>query len=93
VNAETVEQPNVVRFGPAALRRLARMHARAQGADEVAQRAAEHARALAAAFQEALAEACEELGVGLPKGQVGGHIDWRTGTFSLDQPGQRDGHA
>jgi hypothetical protein len=76
----TVEQ----KFPDRVLRRLSRLHAQALGAQEAAQASANVSQAAGARFQEALAEACEEVGVPLPKGQVQAQIDWRTGEFHFE---------
>jgi hypothetical protein len=71
------------RFNDRQLRKLARLHATAMGVQEVAQAAQQIAQGANARFQEGLAEACEEIGVALPQGNVQAQIDWRTGDFLL----------
>ena len=71
------------RFNPPTLRRLARLHARAMAAQEIAQQTGMMAQSMHGQFQQALAEACEEMDMPLPRGDADAHIDWRTGAFSF----------
>ena len=72
------------RFNAPTLRRLARLHARAMAAQEMAQQTVQVAQAMQGQFQQALAEACEEMDMPLPRGDADAHIDWRTGAFSFE---------
>lgn len=74
------------RFSEWSLRRLARLHAQAAGTQEIANVVSQATHAAQARFQEALAEACDEIGVSMPPGQAQFQIDWRTGEFSFEQP-------
>jgi hypothetical protein len=90
-NGQRVTPTGAVQFGPGVLRRLARLHAASQGAQDAAHRAEDVARAYAAQFQDALAEACEEQGISLPDGrEQPAHIDWRTGVFQIQTASERN---
>ena len=81
----SAEQP-LMTLPPGPLRRLLRLHARAEGAILVAQAAQQVAQQAQQAVQGALAEACEEEGVRLPVSeQTPIDIDWRSGEVRLGQ--------
>jgi hypothetical protein len=66
------------------LRRVARLHARLEGAQGVAQAAINASQQAQSALQAALNEACEDEGLHVPPdGSVPVDIDWRTGRLSL----------
>lgn len=77
-----------VTLSPAVLRRVARLHARAEGAQFAVQAATQAQQAAAQAVREALNEACEEQGVILPDGSAPVDIDWRTGVLKIGPPEQ-----
>ncbi len=65
---------------PAALRRLARLHARMEGAEAVAQVAINAAQESRLTLQAALNEVCEEEGLDTSNlGQTPVDIDWKRG--------------
>jgi len=73
---------------PAMLRRLARLHARKEGAESVAQVALNAAQAAQAALQQALNDACEEEGLEVPQGATAPvDINWATGRLRIRQGG------
>jgi hypothetical protein len=73
-----------VTLSTAALRRLARMHARAEGAQLAANAATQALQQLQAMLRDALTEACEEQGVAIPDGNTAPvDIDWRTGVVKV----------
>ena len=81
----SAEKP-LMTLSPGPLRRLLRLHARAEGAILVAQAAQQVAQQAQQAVQGALAEACEEEGVRLPASeQTPIDIDWRSGEVRLGQ--------
>jgi len=76
-----------VTLPPAALKRLARLFARAEGAQQVAQAAMGAAQQSQQALQLALNEACEDEGLVIPAGgQAPVDIDWRTGVVKVQPP-------
>ena len=92
IEAESVDKawantPNSVLLPPAALRRLARLHARMEGAEAVAQIAINAAQETRVALQAALNEVCEEEGLDTSNlGQTPVDIDWRVGRVRLRRP-------
>lgn len=77
-------EPDSVVLSPAALRRLARLHARMEGAEAVAQVAAGTAQEARSALQAALNEVCEEEGLDVTGlGETPVDIDWRRGRVRL----------
>jgi hypothetical protein len=71
----------------AALRRLARLHARAEGAQLVVNTATQTLQQLQSLLRDALTEACEEQGVSIPDGgSAPVDIDWRTGVVNVGVP-------
>ena len=76
-----------IRLSPAALKRLARLQARLEGATAVAQAAIASAQAAhqaaQASLQQALTEECQDEGLAIPAGGGGVDIDWRSGQVSL----------
>lgn len=76
-----------VRLSPGALRRLARLHARTEGAQLIERAATQTVQQMQLALREALTEACEEEGVFVPEGSTATvDIDWRTGVVKLSPP-------
>lgn len=68
----------------AALRRLARLHARTEGAQMAVNAATQSLQQLQALLRDALTEACDEQGVAIPDGNTAPvDIDWRTGVVSI----------
>lgn len=82
-NGVVHQEDREVQLAAATLRRIARLHARSEGANQVAQAAIEAARAAQAAVQQALAEACEEEGISIPPDTQPVNIDWRTGRMRI----------
>jgi hypothetical protein len=78
--------PTEVQLPPGALRRLARLHARTEGAQQAAQAASNTLQVLQQALREALTEACEEEGTSVGAAQTQVDIDWRTGVVSFGAP-------
>jgi hypothetical protein len=73
-----------VTLSPAALKRVARMQARAEGAGQVAQVAMQAAQQAQVTLQQTLVEECQDAGMPITadaQGQV--DIDWRTGKVKL----------
>jgi hypothetical protein len=68
-------------LSPSALRRLARFHARLEGAQTVLQAADTTYRSLASNFEDALRSACEDAALELPPPGAPANIkvDWNTG--------------
>ena len=76
-----------VTLSPNALRRLARLQARAEGANTAALAAMSSAQQAHTTLQEALAEECEYEGMAIPSnGQGQAQVDWRTGVVRLQLP-------
>lgn len=74
-------------FPPNVLRKLARLHARVEGAQAVAQATQQAVTHHQAALQAALTEACDDEGLTLPEnGNTPINIDWRTGRLHLGDP-------
>jgi hypothetical protein len=67
---------------PNDLRRLARLHARNEGAVQVAQAAVNAANAAGAALQQAVTEACGDQGLRIPANSAA-DIDWQTGEVTI----------
>lgn len=77
-------QKSEVTFAPNVLRKLARLHARVEGAQRVAQAVSQAVQAAQMDLQVALTEACEDEGFALPQnGNTPLDINWRTGHLSL----------
>lgn len=73
-----------VTLSPGALKRLARLQARAEGAIMVAQAAEQAARQAQAALQQTLTEECADEGMTIPQDeQMQVQIDWRSGEVRL----------
>lgn len=79
------ETETEIRLSPGQLRRLARLHARAEGARAVYQVAMQAANEAQVALQEALNVACEDAGMRIPSEQAPIDIDWVTGRVQLRQ--------
>ena len=81
----TVEgEQRAITLPTATLRRVARLHARLEGANAAAQAAIAAAQQAQAALQAALNEACEEEGFKVPAdGNTPVDVDWRTGRLSF----------
>lgn len=78
---------DTVLLPPGALRRLARLHARMEGAEAVAQIASNAAQETRVALQAALNEVCEEEGLDTANaGDTPVDIDWRRGRVRLRRP-------
>lgn len=78
------ETPRVVEFSGPALRRIARLHARVEGAVAVAQAAQQVAQVQQQALHDDLAEILAEHGVDVAAlGNAPLNIDWRTGVLRL----------
>ena len=76
-----------VRLSPVVLRRLARLHARAEGAQLVAKATEQAMQQTQAALREALTEACEEEGMTVPGSSTASvDVDWRTGVVTVSPP-------
>lgn len=76
-----------VKLSTPVVRRLARLHARSEGAQLAVQAAAQTQQQMQQALREALTEACEEEGVSIPDGNTAPvDIDWRTGVVTIGQP-------
>lgn len=85
-NVHVPESPTEVTLSPTELRKLARLHARAEGAAQVAQAAIVAAQAAQETLQQALTETCEDAGMEVPQGQNAPvSVDWRTGVVKLQQ--------
>lgn len=69
-----------------ALRRLARLHARSEGATAAAQAAHDVAQRAHTALIEALNGACEDAGMHIPEGSMPVDLDWDTGRVRLRDP-------
>ena len=83
-----------VKLSTPVVRRLARLHARAEGAQLVVQAAAQAQQQMQQVLREALTEACEEEGVSIPEGGTAPvDIDWRTGVVKIGQPDMGTGMA
>ena len=68
------------------VRRLARLHARAEGAQLAVNAANQALIQIQTALREALTEACEEEGVSVGSGTAPVDIDWRTGVVTVGEP-------
>jgi|SRR5580765_7306314 len=69
------------------LRRLARMHARVEGAQLVMNTVHQYLQQMQEVLKEALTEACDEQGVTIPGGGSAPiDIDWRTGVVRIGTP-------
>jgi len=76
-----------VTLSPNALRRLARLQARAEGANSVAQVAINAAQQAHQTLQQALTEECQDEGMTLDMTtQAQAEVDWRTGVVRLAPP-------
>lgn len=81
---ELEREEHIITLPPATLRRIARLHARVEGANTAAQAAIDAAHAAQSALQAALNEACEEEGFKVPAdGNTPVDVDWRTGRLSF----------
>jgi hypothetical protein len=78
-------------LSPSALRRLARFHARLEGAQTVLQAADSSYRSLASNFEDALRSACEDAAIELPPPGAPANIkvDWNTGGVAWEQADER----
>lgn len=78
------QEADSVVLPPGVLKRLARLHARAEGAAVVAQAAVDTAKQAQESLQSALTEACEDEGMNVPAGaNTPVDVDWRTGRVKL----------
>lgn len=76
-----------VTLDPAALRRLTRLQARAEGANQAAQAAMMAAQQAQQTLQQTLTEECQDVGMTIPMGGQGQvDVDWRTGVVKLRPP-------
>jgi hypothetical protein len=79
--------PDEVTLSPSALRRLARLQARAEGAQGVAMAAMQAAQAAQQTLQQALTEECQEEGMNIPGGgSAPVDLDWKTGVVRIQPP-------
>jgi hypothetical protein len=76
--------PKSATVAPAVLRRLARLHARAEGAAMVAQAALNAHQAAQAEIQREISEVCQDEGLHIPAGTDWPvDVDWRTGVITV----------
>jgi hypothetical protein len=69
------------------IRRLARLHARVEGMQQIANLATQSVQLAQNQLRDALAEACEEQGATLPESENAPvNIDWRTGVVTISPP-------
>jgi hypothetical protein len=88
-DAKNGHAPPEIRLPPGELRRVARLHARMEGALGTAQVAYQAAQQAQQQFREALNEACAEAGLEMPVGtppDTPVDIDWKTGVVTVDEP-------
>jgi hypothetical protein len=84
INALHAAREQAITLPPGALRRIARLHARSEGAAQVAQAAIKVAQDAQSTLQQALNEACEDEGLHIPAdSNMPVDIDWKTGRLQL----------
>lgn len=86
-NGALAHDVSEVQVSATVLRRLARLHARAEGLQLAVQAVSGALQQAQNALREALTEACEEQGMALPGGGTAPvDVDWRTGVITLSPP-------
>lgn len=85
IHAAVASSVHTVTVHPNDLRRLTRLHARNEGAVQVAQAAVNAANAAQQALQQAVVEACEDQGVRIPP-ESAADINWQTGEVTITPP-------